>query len=118
MPFGPMVTTLGTAGPFVGDNGSPIGGAATLGFDTQYLRFVNTWVKLTNGTSFDVLFYVYNSASQWMLYVDVPQTTVTTANGGGFFQLEMRGIERFYCRVLNPVGANVTANLLIQGVSY
>lgn len=121
MSFGPKVTTLGSVGPLVADNGSPIGVANpdTIGFDTQQLRFINAWVGLSGGTSFDVLFYVYNSVpNTWFLYTDVPQTTVLTVNGGGFFQLEMRGVSRIYCRVLSPVGAGVSAGILLQGVTY
>lgn len=119
MAFGPKPTLLGTAGPFNADNGSPIGASNpdTLGFDTQCLRFINAWVGLVGGTSFNVMFYVFDGTA-WYLYTDVPTTTVLTANGGGFFQLEMRGITRVYVRVLTPVGAGVSAGIKVEGVSY
>lgn len=121
MPYGPKVTLLGQAGPFIADNGSPIGAAnpATIGFDTQMLRFVNVWVGLTGGTSFAVNIYVFNAdASMWYLYTDVPTTTVLTANGGGLFQLELRGVDRVYCRVSSPSGAGATAGIGFYGVTY
>ena len=90
---------------------------ATDGFDTRGERFCNVNVVLTAGTSCDVQIYLYNGAS-WMLYTDVPTTTVTAANGGGLLQLEIRGQPRIAVRVTNLVGAGATANVFLTGVTY
>lgn len=91
--------------------------AATDGYDTKAHRFVNVTVHVTVGTSVDVQVYLW-SGQAWVLYTDVPTTTVTAANGGGIFQLETRGYPRIAVRVTNLVGAGCTANVFARGVTY
>ena len=106
---------LGSSSGITSANGTPSGASA--GFATSYQRFLNIWVGLTGGTSVDVQFWVWRTGIGWVLYVDVPQTTVTTANTGGFFQLEMRGAERIYVQLLNLVGPP-TCQIFVEGVTY
>lgn len=106
---------LGSLASITAVNGTPSGASA--GFATNYQRFVNLWVGLTGGTSVDVSVWVWRTGIGWISYVDVPPTTVTTANGGGFFQFEMRGAERVYFQFTNFVGPP-TVRLLVEGVTY
>lgn len=101
-------------------NGTPSGASA--GYSTSFQRFINIWVGLAGGTSVDVSIWVYRTGIGWVLYADVPTTTVTTANGGGFFQLEMRGAERIYIQLANFVGTSPPPTpavaLLVEGITY
>jgi len=106
---------LGTITNITSANGAPA--VAGDGFATGYQRFVNVWVGLTGGVSVDVLIWVYRTNAGWVNYVDVPQTTVLTANGGGFFQFELRGAERIYVQLLNLV-ALPSCKLIVEGVTY
>lgn len=106
---------LGSLASITAVNGTPSGASA--GFATNYQRFVNLWVGLTGGTSVDVSVWVWRTGVGWIFYADVPPTTVTTANGGGFFQFEMRGAERVYFQFTNFVGPPTVA-LLVEGVTY
>jgi len=90
---------------------------ATDGYYSKGHRFVNVNVAVTVGTSVDVQVYLYNGQG-WVLYTDVPTTTVTAANGGGLLQLEIRGQPRIAVRVTNLVGAGATANVFLTGVTY
>lgn len=90
---------------------------ATDGFDTRGERFCNVNVVLTAGTSCDVQIYLYNGAN-WVLYTDVPTTTVLSANGGGLFQLEIRGQPRIFARITNLVGAGASVNVFATAVTY
>lgn len=90
---------------------------ATDGFETRGERFVNVNVAFTAGTSADVQIYLHNG-SGWVLYTDVPTTTVLSANGGGLFQLEVRGQPRIYVRVTNLVGAGCSVNVFCTAVTY
>lgn len=107
--------SLGFASNITLANGTPSG--ATAGFATNYQRFVNVWIGLTGGTSVDVSVWVWRTGVGWVFYSDVPTTTITTANGGGFFQLEMRGAERIYIQLANLVGPP-TIRLLVEGITY
>lgn len=106
---------LGTISSLTAVNGTPSGASA--GFPTDYQRFVNLWLGLTGGTSVDVAVWVYRTGIGWVLYADVPTTTITTTNGGGFFQLEMRGAERIYFQFTNFVGPP-TVRVVVEGVTY
>lgn len=90
---------------------------ATDGYETKAHRFVNVSVHVTAGTSVDVQVYLY-TGSGWVLYTDVPTTTVLASNGGGVFQLETRGYPRIAVRVTNLVGAGCTANVIADAVTY
>ena len=90
---------------------------ATDGFDTRGERFCNVNVALTAGTSCDVQIYLYNG-SGWVLYTDVPTTTVLASNGGGLFQLEVRGQPRIFARVTNLVGAGCSVDVFATAVTY
>ena len=89
---------------------------ATDGFETKGHRFVNLWVSAAGGTSVDVSVYVYNGFG-WILYTDVPTTTMSTANGGGILQLELRGAQRVYLRH-NSFNGGVTSGIKAEGVTY
>jgi len=88
---------------------------ASQGYDTKNHRYVNVSVAVTAGTSVDVQVYLY-SGDGWILYTDVPTTTVTTA--GGIFQLEIRGYPRIYVRLTNLVGVGCTAQVSADAVTY
>lgn len=106
---------LGTINNITVANSTPSGASA--GFATDYQRFVNVWLGLTGGTSVDVVVWVWRTNAGWINYVDVPQTTVLTTNGGGFFQFELRGAERVYIQLLNLVGPP-SCSLIVEGVTY
>jgi len=98
---------------------------ATDGFPTNGYRFINFWVKPALFTSVDVTVYLYRPATApatgWVLYTDVPLTTVLTANGGGFLQLEPRGAVRIALRIntVVPVAPFVgTVSILAEGMTY
>ena len=121
MAFGTPPQYLGKTTGIIAGTSAP--STATDGFDALQMRFVNAWVRLTNGTSCDVSVYLYNSApgalqGGWYLYTDVPTTTITTTNGGGVFQIETRGAQRVYVRLQSFVGANATADIILYGVNY
>lgn len=90
---------------------------ATEGYETKGHRFVNLWVSCVGGTSVDVSVYVYRQFMGWMLYTDVPTTTLSTANGGGLLQLELRGVQRVYLRH-NSFNGGVTSGILAEAVTY
>lgn len=90
---------------------------ATDGYATKGHRFVNLWVSCSGGTSVDVSVYVYRQFMGWMLYTDVPTTTLLTANGGGLLQLELRGCERVYLRH-NSFNGGVTSSIVAEAVTY
>jgi len=115
MAFAPMIERLGATGNIQAAQNAP--SAATDGYETKAHRFVNVSVHVTVGTSVDVQIYLYTGQA-WVLYTDVPTTTVTSANGGGVFQLELRGYPRIAVRVTNLVGAGATANVFADGVTY
>lgn len=113
LPTSPEV--LGTS-TFTNTSSAP--SAATDGFPTNNHRFVNVWLKLVEFTSADLTIYLYSSQNtNWMLYTDVPQTTFTTANGGGVLQLETRGASRIYARVPS-VSGNGTGSFSFEGLTY
>lgn len=112
----PAPATLGSATGIIGATGAPT--LATDGYSTLSNRYVNVWVGLAGGTSCDVQIYVYQATVGWLLYTDVPTTTVLTANGGGLFQLELRGASRVYARLTNFVGVGATAAIVVEGVTY
>lgn len=107
---------LGSATGIIAATGAP--SLATDGYATLGNRFVNVWVDMAGGTSCDVQVYLYRTTVGWILYTDVPTTTVLTANGGGLFQLEPRGAERIYVRLINFVGGGATAGIFVDGVTY
>lgn len=115
MAFAPMIERLGATGNIQAAQNAP--SAATDGYETKAHRFVNVSVHVTVGTSVDVQIYLYTGQA-WVLYTDVPTTTVTAANGGGVFQLELRGYPRIAVRITNLVGAGATANVFADGVTY
>jgi hypothetical protein len=115
MAFAPMIERLGATGNIQAAQAAP--SAATDGYETKAHRYVNVSVHVTVGTSVDVQVYLYTGQA-WVLYTDVPTTTVTAANGGGVFQLEMRGYPRIAVRVTNLIGAGATANVFADGVTY
>lgn len=90
---------------------------ATDGYATKGHRFINLWVSCSGGTSVDVSVYVYRQYMGWILYTDVPTTTMLTANGGGLLQLELRGAERVYLRHVSFNGG-VTSGILAEAVTY
>jgi hypothetical protein len=110
-----MLDRLGATGNIQAAQNAP--SAATDGYETKAHRFVNVSVHVTVGTSVDVQVYLYTGQA-WVLYTDVPTTTVTSANGGGVFQLELRGYPRIAIRVTNLIGAGCTANVFADGVTY
>jgi hypothetical protein len=114
MAFAPMIERLGATGSIQAAQAAP--SAATDGYETKAHRYVNVSVHVTVGTSVDVQIYLYTGQA-WVLYTDVPTTTVTAANGGGVFQLELRGYPRIAVRVTNLVGG-ATANVFADGVTY
>lgn len=87
------------------------------GVATNGARFVNVWVGMTGGTSVVFQVYVYRTLQGWTYYGDVPATTLLTASGGGFFQLETRGAERVYAQLITFTGPP-TCTLLYEGVTY
>lgn len=115
MAFAPMIERLGATGNIQAAQGAP--SAATDGYETKAHRFANVSVHVTVGTSVDVQVYLYTGQA-WVLYTDVPTTTVTSANGGGVLQLELRGYPRIAVRVTNLIGAGATANVFADGVTY
>jgi hypothetical protein len=90
---------------------------ATDGFGTNNFRFINFWVELVGFTSIDVTVYVYHPDVGWVLYTDVPTTTLLTANGGGFIQVETRGVPRVAMKINAVVGAG-TADIIAEGMTY
>ncbi len=105
-----LYTAMGIAAPTAAPT------LATDGFETKGHRFVNLWVSAAGGTSVDVSVYLYNGFG-WVLYTDVPTTTMTTANGGGLLQLEVRGAQRVYLRH-NSFNGGVTSGIKAEGVTY
>lgn len=115
MSIGRALDQLGSTLAIVAAQAAPT--AATDGYYTKAHRFVNVNVALTAGTSVDVQVYLYNGAG-WVLYTDVPTTTVTAANGGGLLQLEIRGQPRIAVRCTNLVGVGCSVNVFVTGVTY
>lgn len=113
MALGSKLDRIGATGTIQAAQNAP--SAATDGYETKNHRYVNVSVHVTAGTSVDVQVYLY-SGSGWILYTDVPVTTVTTA--GGIFQLETRGYPRIAVQITNLVGAGCTANVIADGVTY
>lgn len=112
--------------PYYGDLGATLNLSGTSsvpmfsssGFYTYGNRFVDLRVKLTSGTSANFTVYLYNSQSNdWILYTDVPETTLYTANGGGVFQIEPRTAQRVYLRYTSGSGS-VTASIFAYGITY
>lgn len=89
---------------------------ATQGFPTNQYRFVNLWVKITAFTSIDVSVYVYHATTGW--HLDIAATTLTTGTAGTFMQLETRGAQRVYLRVISVVGGPGTVDVDVEGVTY
>lgn len=113
MALGSKLDRIGATGSIQAAQAAP--SAATDGYETKNHRYVNVSVHVTAGTSADVQIYLY-TGSGWVLYTDVPTTTVTTA--GGIFQLEIRGYPRIAVRVTNLVGVGCNVNVLADGVTY
>jgi hypothetical protein len=115
--FGPIPVSLGSQIIVNAANLAPT--APTAGWDTNRLRFVNLYLHLTGaaGVTAAVTVWIYHPIAGWFLYTDVPQTTLLLANNGGFFQLELRGVERVYVQV-NTITAGATLTMRAEGVSY
>lgn len=96
-------------------NGSP--GGANAGFDPQLSRFVNVWYKLAGGTSVTTRIWLYRDTIGWILYTDIPTTTMLTANGGGIIQVETRGAQRVYVELVTFVGPP-TVTVFADAVTY
>lgn len=117
MAFGAKPTQIGSLTGINASTSAPTQNDATAGFDTQSQRFVNVWYRLTGGTSADTTVYLYRTGIGWILYTDVPQLTLTTANFGGVVQVETRGAERIYVRLQNFVGPP-TVDVILESVTY
>lgn len=115
MALGSKLDRIGATGNIQAAQNAP--SAATDGYETKNHRFVNVSVHVTAGTSVDIQVYLYTGQA-WVLYTDVPTTTVVAANGGGIFQLETRGYPRVAVRVTNLIGAGCTANVFADAVTY
>ena len=115
--FGPIPTILDGAKVAAAATSAPT--LASDGWDTNRLRFVNLYLHLTGpaGVTATVSVWIYHPIAGWFLYTDVPQTTLYLANNGGFFQLELRGVERVYVQV-NAITAGATLTMRAEGVSY
>ena len=112
--IGPFPQQLGTFTTNAA-NGTPSG--ATAGSFTQAARFVNVWYDLTGGTSCTTRIWLFRHTVQWVLYTDIPTTTILTANGGGLLQIETRGAERVYVEIVAVTGPPTIA-VYIDGVNY
>lgn len=106
---------LGQTSAIIAATGAPT--LATQGYETKGHRYINLWVSCSGGTSVDVTVYIYRTGIGWLLYTDVPQTTLLTANGGGILQLELRGAQRVYVRH-NSFNGGVTSGIVAEGVTY
>lgn len=117
MAFGPAPVSLGAA--IVANAATAAPTASTDGWDTQLLRFANLYLHLTGvaGVTAAVNVWIYHPIAGWFLYTDVPTTTLYLANNGGFFQLELRGVERVYVQV-NSITAGATLTMRAEGVTY
>ena len=113
--IGPQPQELGTFTGIVAAMPPPT--LDSQGVATNGARFVNVWVGMTGGTSVVFQVYLYRTVQGWSYYGDVPATTLTTTNGGGIFQLELRGAERVYAQLTSLVGGP-TCSLLYEGVTY
>lgn len=96
-------------------NGTPT--LASQGQETQLARYVNVWYKLTGGTSVTTRIWLYRDVIGWILYTDIPTTTILTANGGGILQIETRGAQRVYVELITFVGPP-TVNVRVDVVTY
>lgn len=113
--IGPQPQTLGT---FSGINAAmPAPTVESDGVATFGSRFVNVWVGMAGGTSVVLQCWVYRTLQGWTYYGDVPATTLLTTNGGGIFQLELRGAERVYAQLITFTGPP-TCSILYEGVTY
>jgi hypothetical protein len=75
------------------------------GFPTYNCRFVDLRIKITGGTSANFTVYLWDDlAANWILYTDVPETTLLTANAGGVIQIEPRTADRVYVRCTSVSG--------------
>lgn len=117
MAFGAKPTQIGKLTGINAATAAPTQTDATAGFDTQSQRFVNIWYLLVGGTSVDTTVYLYRTGIGWILYTDVPQLTLSTSNAGGVIQIETRGAERVYVRLLNFVGPP-TVDVILESVTY
>ena len=115
MPTGPNPTVLANFQATVA-NSTPSG--ATDGYATGGNRFLNIWYNMSAGsTSVTTRIWFYRQSVGWVLYTDVPTTTILTANGGGFLQLEARGVQRVYVELITFTG-NPTVDVHIDGITY
>lgn len=115
MSIAKAVDFLGSTSGIVAATAAPT--TATQGYETKGHRFVNLWVSCSAGTSVDVSVYIYRIGIGWLLYTDVPTTTMLTANGGGILQLELRGAQRVYLRH-NSFNGGVTSGIVAEGITY
>ena len=114
-PSSSRAEAIGTAAGVATTTAAP--STATDGIDTKQHRFVNCWIKLVGGTSANFTVYLYRSAIGWIQYTDVPETTLTTANGGGVIQIEPRGADRVYVRCTSVTGPP-THSMAFYGSTY
>lgn len=106
---------LGSVTGLAAANGTP--SAATAGFATAGSRFINLWYNMSGGTSVTTRVWLYRELVGWILYTDIPTTTLLTANGGGIIQVETRGAQRIYAEVITFVGPP-TVGIYFDGVTY
>ena len=117
MAFGPAPISLGSA--IVANAATAAPTSVADGWDTQLLRFTNLYLHLTGaaGVTAAVTVWIYHPIAGWFLYTDVPQTTLYLANNGGFFQLELRGVQRVAVQV-NSITAGATLTMRAEGITY
>lgn len=116
-PQGPIPFSLGAVQTVNAATAAPTLGSQ--GWEANKLRFVNLYLHLTGaaGATATVVVWIYHPVAGWFLYTDVPATTLYLANNGGFFQLELRGVERVYVQVTAlSVGASLA--MRAEGVTY
>jgi len=107
---------LGSATGIAAANGTPSG--ATAGFATGGQRYINVWYSMSAGsTSVTTRIWLYRELIGWVLYTDIPTTTILTANQGGVIQLESRGAQRIYIELITFTGSP-TVGIYVDGVSY
>ena len=115
--IGPTPQELGVFSGIVAAMPSPT--LASDGVAVNGARFVNVWVGMTSARASTVVFqcWLYRTGQGWTFYSDVPATTLQSTNGGGLFQLELRGAERAYAQLTTFTGAP-TCTILYEGVTY